>query len=76
RVLRSAERVYEVLDAPVPVREPAAPADAPSSPFPLEVRGLSARYPGAHHDALRSLDLTLVPGRRIAVVGPSGSGKT
>lgn len=76
RVLRSAERVFEVLDAPVPVREPAAPADAPSSPFPLEVRGLSARYPGAHHDALRSLDLTLVPGRRIAVVGPSGSGKT
>lgn len=76
RVLRSAERVFEVLDAPVPVREPAAPADAPSSPFPLEVRGLSARYPGAHHDALRSLDLTLVPGRRIAVVGSSGSGKT
>lgn len=76
RILRSAERVFEVLDAPVPVREPTAPADAPSSSFPLEVRGLSARYPGAHHDALRSLDLTLVPGRRIAVVGPSGSGKT
>ncbi|MFJ8757394.1 thiol reductant ABC exporter subunit CydD [Streptomyces cyaneofuscatus] len=76
RVLRSAERVYEVLDAPVPVQEPAAPADAPASPFPLEVRGLSARYPGADRDALASLDLTLAPGRRIAVVGPSGSGKT
>lgn len=76
RVLRSAERVYEVLDAPVPVQEPASPADAPASPFPLEVRGLSARYPGAGRDALESLDLTLVPGRRIAVVGPSGSGKT
>ncbi|MET9928838.1 MULTISPECIES: thiol reductant ABC exporter subunit CydD [unclassified Streptomyces] len=76
RVLRSAERVYEVLDAPVPVQEPASPADAPASPFPLEVRGLSARYPGADRDALEPLDLTLVPGRRIAVVGPSGSGKT
>ncbi|MFI8355931.1 thiol reductant ABC exporter subunit CydD [Streptomyces cyaneofuscatus] len=76
RVLRSAERVYEVLDAPVPVQEPANPADAPASPFPLEVRGLSARYPGAGRDALAALDLTLVPGRRIAVVGPSGSGKT
>ncbi|MET9096140.1 thiol reductant ABC exporter subunit CydD [Streptomyces cyaneofuscatus] len=76
RVLRSAERVYEVLDAPVPVQEPASPADAPASPFPLEVRGLSARYPGAGRDALAALDLTLVPGRRIAVVGPSGSGKT
>lgn len=76
RILRSAERVYEVLDAPVPVQEPASPADPPATPFPLEVRGLSARYPGADHDALESLDLTLVPGHRIAVVGPSGSGKT
>ncbi|MFJ6515891.1 thiol reductant ABC exporter subunit CydD [Streptomyces sp. NPDC091406] len=76
RVARSAERVFEVLDAPVPVQEPEAPADEPASPFPLEVRGLSARYPGAGHDALASLDLTLTQGRRIAVVGPSGSGKT
>ncbi len=76
RVKRSAERVYEVLDAPVPVREPDAPAAAPATPFPLEVRGLSARYPGAGHDALDSVDLTLEAGRRIAVVGPSGSGKT
>ncbi|MFH9134835.1 thiol reductant ABC exporter subunit CydD [Streptomyces sp. NPDC017524] len=76
RVARSAERVFEVLDAPVPVREPEAPVEEPASPFPLEVRGLSARYPGARHDALASLDLTLTPGRRIAVVGPSGSGKT
>ncbi|MFD7715329.1 thiol reductant ABC exporter subunit CydD [Streptomyces sp. NPDC059814] len=76
RVRRSAERVYEVLDAPVPVCEPATPAEAPASPFPLEVRGLSARYAGARHDALDSVDLTLEAGRRIAVVGPSGSGKT
>ncbi|NED89310.1 thiol reductant ABC exporter subunit CydD [Streptomyces sp. SID11233] len=76
RVKRSAERVYEVLDAPVPVREPAAPAEAPASPFPLEVRGLSARYAGAEHDALDGMDLTLEAGKRIAVVGPSGSGKT
>ncbi|MFE9855125.1 thiol reductant ABC exporter subunit CydD [Streptomyces sp. NPDC005780] len=76
RVKRSAERVFEVLDAPVPVREPAVPAEAPASPFPLEVRGLSARYAGAGHDALDSFDLTLEAGRRIAVVGRSGSGKT
>lgn len=76
RVARSAERVFEVLDAPVPVQEPTAPAEGPESPFPLEVRGLTARYPGSGQDALVSLDLTLTPGRRIAVVGPSGSGKT
>ena len=76
RVRRSAERVFEVLDAPVPVREPAVPAEAPASPFPMELRGLSARYAGAGHDALDSFDLTLEAGRRIAVVGRSGSGKT
>ncbi|MFD9422509.1 MULTISPECIES: thiol reductant ABC exporter subunit CydD [unclassified Streptomyces] len=76
RVRRSAERVYEVLDAPVPVREPESPAETPASPFPLEVRGLTARYAGSGRDALESVDLTLVPGRRVAVVGPSGAGKT
>ncbi|MGP9019754.1 thiol reductant ABC exporter subunit CydD [Streptomyces sp. BR1] len=76
RVRRSAERVYEVLDAPVPVREPEAPAAAPTSPFPLEVRGLSARYEGQNRDALNDFALTLTPGKRVAVVGPSGSGKT
>ncbi|MEU1122946.1 thiol reductant ABC exporter subunit CydD [Streptomyces sp. NPDC005899] len=76
RVRRSAERVHEVLDAPVQVREPAAPAAAPGRPFPLVVTGLSARYEGAERDALRGVDLTLLPGRRVAVVGPSGSGKT
>ncbi|MFE3941554.1 thiol reductant ABC exporter subunit CydD [Streptomyces sp. NPDC059118] len=76
RVERSAERVYEVLDAPLPVHEPDSPAEAPASPFPLEVRGLSARYAGAVRDALDGVDLTLTAGRRIAVVGSSGSGKT
>ncbi|UFR03411.1 thiol reductant ABC exporter subunit CydD [Streptomyces sp. Go40/10] len=76
RVRRSAERVYEVLDAPEPVREPASPRKAPASPFPLVVRDLAARYPGQRQDAIAGVDLTLERGRRIAVVGASGSGKT
>ncbi|WP_217163113.1 thiol reductant ABC exporter subunit CydD [Streptomyces sp. AC512_CC834] len=76
RVRRSAERVYEVLDAPEPVREPEAPRQAPASPFPVVLRGLAARHAGQDRDALAGLDLTLAQGRRIAVVGPSGSGKT
>ncbi len=76
RVRRSAERVYEVLDAPEPVREPVAPRQAPASPFPVVVKGVTARYAGQRREALAGLDLTLEEGRRVAVVGASGSGKT
>ncbi|MEV4870566.1 thiol reductant ABC exporter subunit CydD [Streptomyces syringium] len=74
RVRRSAERVYEVLDAPLPVRDGSRPA--PKSPFPLRVTELTARYPGQDVPALDGLSMELVPGRRVAVVGRSGSGKT
>ncbi|MFH9061111.1 thiol reductant ABC exporter subunit CydD [Streptomyces coeruleorubidus] len=76
RVRRSAERVYEVLDAPEPVAEPEQPRQVPASPFPVAVKGLAARHAGQDRDALAGLDLTLEEGRRVAVVGPSGSGKT
>ncbi|MFD4554778.1 thiol reductant ABC exporter subunit CydD [Streptomyces sp. NPDC058469] len=76
RVRKSAERVYEVLDAPEPVREPERPRQAPATPFPLVVQGLAARHTGQERDALAGLDLTLEKGRRVAVVGSSGSGKT
>ncbi|GGQ74019.1 ABC transporter [Streptomyces ruber] len=76
RVRKSAERVYEVLDAPDPVREPEDPRPAPVSPFPLVLRGLAARYGEQDRDALAGVDLTLEEGRRIAVVGTSGAGKT
>ncbi|MFE6102997.1 thiol reductant ABC exporter subunit CydD [Streptomyces laurentii] len=76
RVRRSAERVLDVLDAPVPVPEPATPAAPPASPFPLELDGLTARYAGQDRPALDGFGLRLEAGRRVAVVGASGSGKT
>jgi ATP-binding cassette subfamily C protein CydCD len=90
RSREAASRVYEILDAPEPVSEPALPqalraggtpislrsAAAPESPFPIAVRGLTARHPGQQSPAIAGIDLDLTPGRRIAVVGPSGSGKT
>ncbi|MGW2283691.1 thiol reductant ABC exporter subunit CydD [Streptomyces phaeochromogenes] len=76
RVRKSAERVYEVLDAPEPVREPERPSEAPGSPFPVVVKGLVARHAGQERDALAGVDLTLERGRRTAVVGTSGAGKT
>jgi ATP-binding cassette subfamily C protein CydCD len=76
RVVRSAERVHEVLDAPVPVREPDRPLPPPATAFPLVLHGIGARHADQERDALSGFDLTLTAGRRVAVVGVSGSGKT
>jgi ATP-binding cassette subfamily C protein CydCD len=76
RVVRSAERVHEILDAPVPVREPDRPLPPPATAFPLVLHGIGARYADQERDALSGFDLTLTAGRRVAVVGVSGSGKT
>ncbi len=76
RARRAAERVYGVLDAPVPVTEPDAPLTPPASPFPLHVADLTVRHHGAAEPALTGVGLTLTPGRRVAVVGASGAGKT
>ena len=78
RSRRSAERVHEVLDAPLPVHEPDSPRPVPDT-FPLAVRELTVRYPEQAADAAPALHrfaLDLTPGRRVAVVGTSGSGKT
>ena len=76
RVRRSAARVFEVMDRPAPVAEPARALALGEPPYSLRVRGLRARYPGAQEWALGGVDLDLSPGRRVAVVGPSGSGKS
>ncbi|MFE1170947.1 thiol reductant ABC exporter subunit CydD [Streptomyces sp. NPDC058773] len=76
RTRHAAERVFEVLDAPAPVSEPATPAAAPGTPFPLAVRELTARHAGQDRPALDGVGFTLTAGHRLAVVGASGSGKT
>lgn len=73
---RAAARVFEVIDAPEPVSEPARPVPLPAAPHTLRVRDLHARWTNEGPAALAGVDLDLTPGRRVAVVGPSGSGKT
>jgi thiol reductant ABC exporter CydC subunit len=76
RVRRSAARVFEVMDTPAPVSEPAHPLELPPPPHVLRVRSLRFTYPGAARPALDGVDLDLSPGRRVAVVGASGAGKS
>jgi len=76
RVRQGAARVFEVLDARVPVPEPDVVVALPDPPFDLEVQSVWASYPAAPAPALSGVDLSLSPGRRVAVVGPSGAGKS
>ena len=87
RVRGSATRIFAITDAPDVIAEPAVPASPPVPPIDLEVRSLSAGYPvssstvargadAGEHLALRDVELSLPPGKRIGIVGPSGAGKT
>jgi thiol reductant ABC exporter CydC subunit len=73
----SARRLFELVDQPPAVPEPAVSASAAAAPpRVLELRGLRFAYPGAPGPALDGVSLRLEPGRRVGVVGASGSGKS
>ena len=48
----------------------------PVAPAPVWLRDVRFRYPGAEHDALGPLTMSLEPGEHVAVTGANGSGKT
>ncbi|MFJ6781170.1 ABC transporter ATP-binding protein [Streptomyces yangpuensis] len=71
----SAERVYELLDAPEQERD----ADVPERP--QELRGqvtfdkVAFRYE-PDRPLIENLSLSVEPGHTVAIVGPTGAGKT
>ncbi|MCA1999499.1 MAG: thiol reductant ABC exporter subunit CydC [Hyphomicrobiales bacterium] len=74
-LMHSARRVFELADRPSDVPDPVAPEPIPL-PLSIQFSGVSFRYPDARTGGLRNIDLTLSPGRRIAILGPSGAGKS
>ena len=68
----------EFLEIPEPFQfEDGAPLPVkPDHLYTLELRDVSFRYPGADHDTLSHLNLTIQPGEKLAVVGRNGAGKT
>ena len=68
----------EFMEVPEPFRfEDGKPlAVKPDHLYTLELRDVSFRYPGADHDTLSHVNLTIRPGEKLAVVGKNGAGKT
>jgi ATP-binding cassette, subfamily B, bacterial len=71
-------RIFEYLDLPVDVDDPADPVeiDPARAAGHVSLTGISFSYPGADRPALADVDLDVPAGRTLALVGETGSGKT
>ncbi|WP_407836822.1 ABC transporter ATP-binding protein [Streptomyces sp. DSM 116496] len=54
----------------------ATAAPAGEEPYPVTVKGLTFRYPGAEEPVLSDVSLTIPAGGSLALVGATGAGKT
>jgi ATP-binding cassette subfamily B protein len=71
-----AQRLFEVLDHEPEIEDRAARSVPVTIAGRVDLRGLTYRYPGAPHDALAGITVSIVPGETIAVLGRVGAGKT
>jgi len=74
--LAAAERVFAVLETPLPRRGDApAPGEADTAPR-IELDRVTVRHAGRAEAALEEVSLVVEAGETVALVGPSGVGKT
>jgi len=72
---RAASRLFELVDTPPEVVDPATPAEPPDG-HDIEIRGLRFRYADGEANVIDGLDLSIPTGGRVALVGASGAGKS
>jgi ATP-binding cassette subfamily B multidrug efflux pump len=75
RAAVSGDRVLEVLETPITIRDPEQPVrDAPRGALVFD--DVSFTYPGAEIPVLQHISFTANPGETTAIVGGTGSGKS
>jgi len=69
-------RIFEYLDLPVDVAEPASPVAVEHVRGEVRFSDVAFSYAGAARPTLSGVDVTVPAGRSLAIVGETGSGKT
>ena len=73
----AAQRVVEVLETEVTIRDPENPIDFPEPFEPtIEFRNVCFRYPDAEEYVLKDVTFTVKAGETVGIIGTTGSGKS
>ncbi len=76
RAAVAAERIDEVLNTEITIKEANEPKQLESCKGVLEFRNVSFRYPDAEEDVLHDLNFVAEPGKMTAIIGSTGAGKS
>jgi len=72
----SADRLFEILDAPVELAERPDAVALPRLSGAIGFHDVHLRYPGSDHEVLSGVDARIAARSMVAIVGSTGSGKT
>ncbi|MBD5483409.1 MAG: ABC transporter ATP-binding protein [Lachnospiraceae bacterium] len=72
----SLERLSELLDAEIDVKDRDGVKELINVRGDIEFRNLTFRYPGGEYDALKNVSFNIKAGENVGLVGKTGSGKT
>ena len=76
RVKASLERIGQLLEAEVNVKDREDVGSLPNIRGDIEFRNLTFRYPGGDLDVLEDVSLSISAGENVGVIGRTGCGKT
>ena len=72
----SANRIFEVLNTDVSIKDPKDPKHLPNENAPVIFDHVSFRYPNAEENVLHDISFRADPGETVAFIGSTGSGKS